>query len=280
MTIEKHTEFCRNMVRNDDRDRYDCSLFAPVASQPVLWALYAFNQEVAKTRENVSEAALGQIRLQWWRDVLDELRAGQVREHPVVQAMSVHLTCPKVLATLDDLIDARENDLYDEGPADFPALVQYAETVGGTLSEAALIACCERVPDQSLVSRVRTVGRAWAMMGLVRAVPFHWASNRNYLPGDNGKASLATTDADKMYELAAPSIDQMLAYTVDQVETLKQQPEKLADEVRHLVLPTALIEMHLKNLSKVGNNPFRANEVSSFSQLWCLVKATFQKRYG
>jgi NADH dehydrogenase [ubiquinone] 1 alpha subcomplex assembly factor 6 len=61
------------MVRRHDRDRFLTTLFAPAAERQALLALYAFNHEVAKTREVVSEPMLGRIRLQWWRDSLDQI---------------------------------------------------------------------------------------------------------------------------------------------------------------------------------------------------------------
>ena len=56
--------YCQNQVRQHDRDRYLTALFAPPARRPGLFALYAFNLEVAKVREAVSEPMLGHIRLQ------------------------------------------------------------------------------------------------------------------------------------------------------------------------------------------------------------------------
>lgn len=271
--------FCRDMVREDDRERYDCSLFAPASVQPKLWALYAFNQEVAKTRENVSEEALGQIRLQWWRDVIQELREGKTRDHPVVQAMSKELCEKDILGLLEGLIDAREQDLYDEGPADFDALVAYADGVGGLLTETALRLSTVDASGQ-LITQAHTVGKAWAMMGLVRAIPFHWASNRNYLPDDKGKASLATTDADKMFELAAPSIEKMLSYVTDELDGLKSSSMKVPSSARHVFLPAVLIEANLNQLRTCGNNPFKVHEISALGRLWKLFKASLLRPYG
>src|SRR4051794_28190129 len=77
------------IVRRHDRDRFLTALFAPAARREALFALYAFNFEVAKTREVVSEPMLGQIRLQWWREAVDEIFAGgRVRSHEVVQPLA------------------------------------------------------------------------------------------------------------------------------------------------------------------------------------------------
>ena len=59
------------LVRRHDRDRFLTALFAPAERREDLLALYAFNYEIAKTREVVSEPVLGQIRLQWWRETID-----------------------------------------------------------------------------------------------------------------------------------------------------------------------------------------------------------------
>ena len=65
-----------------DNDRFLTALFAAAAEREALFALYAFNIEIAKTRETVSEPLIGQMRLQWWRDAIDEIFGdGPVRRH-------------------------------------------------------------------------------------------------------------------------------------------------------------------------------------------------------
>src|SRR5436309_10149749 len=77
------------LVRRHDRDRYQTALFAPAGKREALLALYAFNYEIARVRETVTEPMLGQIRLQWWREVLDAAYVGRSpRNHPVVLPLS------------------------------------------------------------------------------------------------------------------------------------------------------------------------------------------------
>src|SRR4051812_807159 len=98
------------IVRRHDRDRFLTALFAPAARREDLLALYAFNFEVAKTREVVTEPMLGQIRLQWWREAVDEIyRGGRVRTHEVVQPLAEAARRGALSrAHLDRMIDARE----------------------------------------------------------------------------------------------------------------------------------------------------------------------------
>ena len=104
---------CAALVREADKDRYLASLFAPDGRRPYLQALYAFNAELARIRETVSEPMLGEIRLQWWHDTLSAIEAKQTVDHPVAQAFSVvvqQFGLP--LEHFENFIEAWRNDLY------------------------------------------------------------------------------------------------------------------------------------------------------------------------
>src|SRR6202045_4412867 len=58
------------LVRRHDRDRFQTVLFAPAARREALFALYAFNYEIARVRESVTEPMLGRLRLEWWREII------------------------------------------------------------------------------------------------------------------------------------------------------------------------------------------------------------------
>src|SRR3546814_8203475 len=79
--VSEALAYCADMVRTADSDRYATVPFAPSDRRPGLLALYAFNVEVAKTREVVSQQLLGSIRLQWWRESLEGIYAGTPRTH-------------------------------------------------------------------------------------------------------------------------------------------------------------------------------------------------------
>src|SRR5436309_9863777 len=98
------------LVRRHDRDRYQTALFAPAERREALLALYAFNYEIARVRETVSEPMLGQIRLQWWREVLDAAYAGAPpRQHPVVVPLAAAIREFELSrGYFDRLIDSRE----------------------------------------------------------------------------------------------------------------------------------------------------------------------------
>ena len=61
------------LAQQHDPDRFFLTLLQPAPVRPALWALLAFNYEVAKTREVVSDPTLGFMRLQWWREALEKI---------------------------------------------------------------------------------------------------------------------------------------------------------------------------------------------------------------
>src|SRR5213595_4172697 len=128
------------LVRRHDPDRYQTTLFAPAERREALLALYAFNYEIARVRETVTEPMLGQIRLQWWREVVTAAFVGEPPRHHLV---AVPLTaairnCRLTRAHFDRLIDTRERDLVDEAPADLAALEDYAEGTSAPLVQLGL----------------------------------------------------------------------------------------------------------------------------------------------
>ena len=81
----------------------------PLSAREGLIILYAFYYELARVRLAVTDATLGQIRFQWWRDALAELKAGDVRQHDVVLALEAILSRGQF--AVDDflpLVDAHE----------------------------------------------------------------------------------------------------------------------------------------------------------------------------
>src|SRR3954465_2814920 len=117
------------LVRRPDRDRYQTALFAPADRREALLALYAFNYEIARVRETVTQPMLGQIRLQWWREVLDAAYGGAPpRNHPVAVALTAAIREFGLTRELfDRLVDTRERDLVDEPPPSLAVLEDYAE---------------------------------------------------------------------------------------------------------------------------------------------------------
>jgi len=179
-----HLSYSGTELRKHDNDRYLCTLFAPAAIRESLFALFAFNSEIARIRETVSESMLGLIRLQWWREAISSIYSGNPRKHEVVTALAsaIHThQLPEVL--FYTLIDAREADLDDAPPATMSELILYAEKTGGVLLELATMITGNH-SEQSLKA-AHHLGTAYALIGQLRALPFRLGRYRIMLPADH-----------------------------------------------------------------------------------------------
>src|SRR5260370_33383264 len=125
---------CEARVRAADKDRCLASLFAPAPARQHLYALYAFASEIARVRDAAREPLPGEIRLQWWRDVLEGEGRGEVSANPVAAALlDTVARCALPRARLIALIDAHAFDLYDDAMASLADLDAYAEHTCGPL---------------------------------------------------------------------------------------------------------------------------------------------------
>src|SRR5581483_4912095 len=99
------------LVRAADPDRYFSALFAPAAARPFLFALYAFNAEVARVAETVREPMLGAIRLEWWRETCEGAAKGVPRHHDVARGLAALFAEKSLrLEEFESLIAARAFD--------------------------------------------------------------------------------------------------------------------------------------------------------------------------
>ena len=181
MSPQVHRDYCADQARTYDYDRYFAATFAPADVRRGLLALYAFNIEIASARERVSEALLGEIRLQWWRNAIGEIYDGSVREHAVASEIAVAIerfALPK--ESFDRMIDGRVFDMDEEAPEDINAFDNYISTTAGEMTVLCYRMCGAIGQDDE----ARLLGSVWGGAGLLRAIPFHLSQGRVYLPKD------------------------------------------------------------------------------------------------
>lgn len=162
------------LVRRADPDRFLTALFAPPDRREALFTLYAFNNELARARESTSQPMLAMIRLQWWREVVE----GAVRSHEVATPLTALLQAGALdQAETMAMIDAREAELDTiDTIADWRAYV--LASAGG------LAAAAGRLLGASDLSRLRALGAAYGVAGILRSVPALARAGRTLLPTD------------------------------------------------------------------------------------------------
>ncbi|HWA88645.1 MAG TPA: squalene/phytoene synthase family protein [Rhizomicrobium sp.] len=150
-------------LRNRDPDRYLCALFAPAALRPHLFALYAFNAELARIGYAVREPMVGEIRLAWWRETLEGAREGRPRNHDVARALAETLAKIELpQALFEAMIDARSFDLMDGTLTD---TASYLDATSGNVMRLAarILGSGDRHDDLA-----REAGLAYGLAGLLR----------------------------------------------------------------------------------------------------------------
>lgn len=256
---EGAVESCRRLARRHDFERYLATLFAPRGTRPALWILLAFNAEIARVREIVSEPAIGEVRLQWWREVLDAAAAdGPVRQHEVAAPLTAALRAGALdPALLRTLIDGRERDLDDAPIADEAALFDYAVRTGGILAEA-MAAVAEGGQARGPARRsARALGTGWALAGILRAAGFHATQGRQLLP----RSALAAGGAgprDMLERRATPGVRAAAETVASMARERLATAHRTGGEADRLLVLKPAAAAWLDRLERAAFDPFAA----------------------
>lgn len=257
-SVDEQTAHCLSEARAHDHDRYLCALFAPRHVRPVLLALTAFNVEVARVAEAVSEPMLGEIRLQWWRETIAELYDGKTRDHPVARALAPAIERGLLSRQrFERIIEARIADLGAAAPADLAALETLARATAAELHHLWREALGET--GDGATRAVEHVGAAFAMVGLMRATPFHAARGRLYLPADLVRDARLDVN-DVLAGRFTPTLARVVLSVLDRADGHLREARGLRRQVPRralpALLPATLAAMYLRRLRRAGGNPF------------------------
>ncbi|GAB6053402.1 hypothetical protein JCM17960_22220 [Magnetospira thiophila] len=232
--------YCLTQVRDHDPDRCFCAMFVPAERRRALLAVLAFNVEIASIRERVREPMLGRIRLQWWRESLDALERGQIGDHELLRelgALRERGLWP--LSELMALIEARERDMEPGPLADLAALEAYAAATSAPLARASLDVLS--ITDPVSRQAVESLALAWALLGLVRALPFHRAQGRRLLPLPDPPAGDGAVVVGVLVRA--------------RMHLARARRQRVVSPAKPLLLPSVLARGYIRDLESVGFDP-------------------------
>ena len=274
--MDEAFHFCEARVRELDKDRFLATLFAPQPRRGPLFALYAFDAEIAQVRDRVASPLPGEIRLQWWRDILTANEPGDAAASPIAAALldTVRRFALPVPALLD-LLDARTFDLYDEPMPTLAALESYAaRTFANTIGLAGRVLGDGATRGQQ--DLVHHAGIACAIVALLQRLPLHSARGQRFLP-DDLLAKHAATAADILAGRATPAVQAALAelrqLARQHLAALKRAGT--GDDLSRLLpalLPVALVPAALARMER-GADPFRPSIAPQWRRQWTLWRA-------
>ncbi len=247
-------------VRRLDPDRFFASLFIPEPARSHVHAVLAFSAEIARVRDVVSSPLPGEIRLQWWRDLLSDLKLADAGAPPLAQALADTITrCRLPVEPFQNLIDARIFDLYDDPMPSQNDLDGYLGETASALFRLSSLVLADG-GDAGAADLAGHAGVAYGLTGLLRAFPFHASKGQIYLPADllarHDVATSDITDGKAKPELLAV-LAELRALARDHharaVKLLKDAPKS----VRPAFLPLALAPGLLKIMDRSDYDPFR-----------------------
>jgi 15-cis-phytoene synthase len=269
-----NAEIVMQAVRAADRDRYLSALYAPADKRDALLSLYAFNAEIAGIRDRIHEALPGEIRLQWWRDVI--AAGNPATGHPLADALVETIVKHALpLAAFENYLDARIFDLYDDPMPSRTDLEGYCgETASAIIQLSAMILDPRAAPEcAQLAGRA---GCAQAIAGILLMLPIHRARGQCFVPRDILAAVGSSPEEFVAGDggLGAPqAVAAMVALANEHLDAFERDASTLPQTLRPGFLPLALTGLYLKRLSRPGLDPLRQiPELSAWRRQWLLLR--------
>ncbi|WFU13461.1 phytoene/squalene synthase family protein [Bradyrhizobium sp. CB3481] len=281
-TSKASAAFCADLVRTHDFTRYASTLFLPAAQRRALLSVYAFNVEISRVREQVSQPLPGEMRLQWWTDMLDGAGHGGVEGNPVAAELLQTIGEFRLpVAPLSRLIEEHQFDLYNDPMPSMAALEGYL-----TDTSAALFSLGARIaapPSPAIDHLSRHAGLAQGIAQVVGALPLDAARRQLFLPlqllQQHGSGVEQVYSGKQTPNIRA-AIDQLVAEARNHLRTAFELLAHVPPEVRPVFLPLALVYRDLKRMSRADADPFVPHATSRLRVLWTLWRASRTKEFG
>jgi phytoene synthase len=279
--VSESAAYCADLVRSHDFARYASTLFMPADQSRALLAIYAFNVEISRVREQVSQPLPGEMRLQWWTDLLAGAGHGGVEGNPVAaELMRAIRNCRLPVERLSRLIEEHQFDLYNDPMPTMAALEGYInDTACALFSLGAGIA--GRQSDE-IEHLARHAGLAQGIAQVIAALPFDAARRQLFVPlqllQQHG-SGIEEVFAGKQTPKLRAALDQLIAEAQGHLRTALALLADVPPEVRPAFLPLALVRRDLQRMSRADNDPFAPQATSRFRTLWTLWRASRCKEF-
>lgn len=253
--------YCAALLRERNIDRYLAALFLSAEIRRDVYALYAFDVEITQIRSMIKEPMMGEIRAQWWRDIIGGDRSGEADNNPVaaelLRAIATNSLPPM---GFDNYLKARVFDLYSDPMPDTGMFEGYAGETAAFLfyQSASIIAKSSGVaiPDE-LPDCAGHAGVAWAIVDVLKNLPVHRARHQCFVSGDVlTKAGVtldeyfSAEDEDKNVSLVRELIVEARRH-----QTLfRSNFETLPSELKPAFLTMSLVSPYLSRIEKMAKN--------------------------
>jgi len=273
--------FCADLVRSHDFPRYAATLFAPAAERRAMLAVYAFNVEIVRVRDQVSQPLPGEIRLQWWTDMLSGHAHGSAEGNPVAaELLRAIRDFDLPVEPLSLLVDEHQFDLYNDPMPTMAALEGY---LAATRSALFLLAARIMAPPSDAVEHLaRHAGLAQGIGQIIANLPHDAAHRQLFLP-----QQLLVSHGCRMEDVFAAKetpnlravLDQLMNDARQHLATAMSLLPEVPPSARPAFLPLSQARADLKRLSRPGRNPFAPQPASRLRTLWTLWRTSRTREF-
>ncbi|KAJ3509997.1 hypothetical protein NLJ89_g4917 [Agrocybe chaxingu] len=261
--------YCKDFVRKHDYESFLNSYFYPRHAQNGYFAIKAFSVELATVQDNVSNAMIGKMRMQFWRDAIKGLSDGRPPKHPIALAL-FDTSRPQKLSAyhLKRIVDARDAELSTPSHLTIDSLTAHAESTSSTVLY--LLLSLLSLPSSTLSHAASHLGAAQTFSTLLRALPYHAKHGRMVIPAEiTAKHGVSQEEVfrhgpdaegieDAVFEFATLAHDHL-----NTARTMLAASDgangRVPREAMSVFLPGVQVSNYLKRLEKSGFNVFDAS---------------------
>jgi phytoene synthase len=268
--------FCADLVRSHDFARYASTLFVPSDQRRALLSIYAFNVEISRVREQVSQPLPGEIRLQWWTDMLAGADHGGVEGNPVAAELKLAIRNFRLpVERLSRLIGEHQFDLYNDPMPTMAALEGYInDTSCALFSLGAVIAGPQSDEVEHLA---RHAGLAQGIAQVIAALPLDAARRQLFAPLqllEQHGSGMEEVFSGKETPNVRAAIDQLIGEARGHLKTAFALLARAPPETRPIFLTLVLVRRDLARMSRADSDPFALRVTSRLRTLWALWRGS------
>jgi phytoene synthase len=274
--------FCADLVRTHDFARYAATLFVPTEQRRALLALYAFNTEISRVREHVTQPLPGEVRMQWWTDMLAGAGHGGVEGNPVAAELLLTIRNFRLpVEPLTRLIQEHQFDLYNDPMPSMAALEGYINDTAAALFM--LAAAVAARPSAGIEHLARHAGLAQGLTQVVANLPLDASRGQLFVPQQvlqRHGSGIEEVFAGKQTPTVRAALDQLIGEAQRHLKTAFALLAEVQPEARPIFLPLALVRRDLVRMSRADTDPFAPRVTSRFSNLWTLWRASRSRQFS
>jgi phytoene synthase len=274
--------FCADLVRTHDFARYAATLFVPTEQRRALLALYAFNAEISRVREHVTQPLPGEVRMQWWTDMLAGAGHGGVEGNPVAAELLLTIRNFRLpVEPLTRLIQEHQFDLYNDPMPSMAALEGYINDTAAALFM--LAAAVAARPSAGIEHLARHAGLAQGLTQVVANLPLDASRRQLFVPQQvlqRHGSGIEEVFAGKQTPTVRAALDQLIGEAQRHLKTAFELLAEVQPEARPIFLPLALVRRDLVRMSRADTDPFAPRVTSRFSNLWTLWRASRSRQFS